>query len=134
MSEEQGPAPERRSDAKVIAVDFRRGEHAHAEVLLTVDRQEITGCGHRHQVIDETLRVIRCKDCDSQLDPIEVMLGWARNWGRYADSVQWLANEKKRLEEELARVKREVANARAQLRRATAPAAAETHPDPKSGP
>ena len=104
---------------EVIAVDFRprpAGDPDLEPGLRVIDRWRST-CQHRHCSVDEVLRRVVCSDCAEALDPIEVLIGWARHWERLADSCKALQEEIDRRAAALEALRREERNCRARLRR-----------------
>lgn len=46
--------------------------------------KDYLACQHPRTLIDEVLRTVSCRDCaEDRLDPIEVLLGLARQWDRW---------------------------------------------------
>jgi hypothetical protein len=104
-------------DREVIEVDFKPRD-ADLDIGLRIKSRHFDRCRHERTVIDEELRTVECKDCGASLDPVEVLIGWAREWGRYADSVKSLRAEVARRSKELDDLTRKRNNIKAQLRRA----------------
>jgi hypothetical protein len=105
---------------EVIAVDFKprpAGAPDLAPGLRVTDRWRST-CQHGHISVDEDLRIATCSDCGERLDPVWVLLQWARHWSRLADSCRYLGDEIERRTKVLEDLKREERNCRARIRRA----------------
>jgi hypothetical protein len=52
-------------------------------------------CQHPHHVIDATLRRVTCEDCGEILDPIEVILEYAKFWQRQSAALEHLTKLRK---------------------------------------
>lgn len=101
---------------ELVEVDFKSTGEVD-DTGLTIKRSTLRECQHKHQSVDGDLRVIECRDCGATLDPVQVVLGWAKDWDRYAISVKHLRREKKRLTGDIAELKRELGNLKARKRR-----------------
>jgi hypothetical protein len=106
--------------SEVIAVDFKPRPAGEADLepgMRVVDRWR-SACQHQGKItIDEVLRRATCDACGATLDPVEVLLGWARHWNRLADSCRALQAEIDRRTKSLEDLKREEQNCRARIRR-----------------
>jgi len=86
---------------------------------LTV-RQERTfsPCSHRRSSVDSNARIVRCRDCKAQLDPVDVLARLARDREAEVRAAQHTRRELEYLQREVSKLKREEANAKARIRRA----------------
>lgn len=116
MVSEQGEGPSR----EVIAVDFKPRPPGAPDLdpgLRVIDRWHST-CQHPRCTVDEVLRRVVCGACGETLDPVWVLLEWARHWERLTDSCKYLVEERDRLTAVLEDLKREERNCRSRIRRA----------------
>ena len=102
--------------SELITVDFRP-DGRDIEPALRVKRRDYAGCQHHQTLVSEELRRVTCADCGELLDPVEVILLWAREWSRYADAVKYLRMEEEHKRRELAHLLRRMRNVRATIRR-----------------
>src|SRR5262245_38999243 len=52
------------------------------DVSLRVDREFTRECSHNHVTIRQRPRRLRCRDCKTDIDPFEYLLGCSENWER----------------------------------------------------
>lgn len=57
---------------------------------VAVARQPWDGCEHKATSIDTKLRTVACRECGATLDPIEVLVGLARQWDSWEYEYQQL--------------------------------------------
>ena len=77
-------------------------------------------CSHNRVEVCEQLRRVTCQDCDEQLDPVEVIIYWARNWATYERAVDRYKCQIERLRTDLEELHRQERNVKARLKRAAA--------------
>lgn len=112
MSDETDIAP-------VIPLRLKDGR-VPAEEDLEVETLETTRafgsgpCRRHHAVVDREARLLRCKVCKRDLDPLQVIGEMAAQ----ADAWRHLVAEKQQLENEITALKAEVTRLRAAARRA----------------
>lgn len=67
-------------NAEIISIADRLAEPPPVDVR----RPEYDDCRHAHTIIDGRLRIVSCADCrEERLDPIEVLIDLADQWGRW---------------------------------------------------
>jgi hypothetical protein len=87
--------------------------------LVVSNRTPISDlCRHPAINVDERERTIRCRQCESLVDPFDWILGQVRSACRDLGWIKHLKTERGQLHAELADIKRQVKNAKAALRRA----------------
>ena len=91
------------------------GRMQNAEVTVETKKHARMHCGHRATVLDENARTLHCKECGSELDPIGVLIAYARQ----SKTAEWhrkqIHLELKKLEElkkEERRVKQRISSAK----------------------
>lgn len=102
--------------SELIEVDFKPSAEPN-ELPLRVRSRQDNKCKHVVQSVDEELRTVHCRDCSELLDPVQVIVNWAKNWGQ-ADS--WLTRTRREvrlLESEVEELKRQKKNLASQVAR-----------------
>lgn len=104
---------------EVLHVDFgpKRGDVD--GVALRVKQKDYLACQHPNVVIDEEQRTVKCKACEQVLDPVWVVLQWAKNWGRYAGQVKALRGEAQQRTDEIVKLRAEEQRIKARIRTAS---------------
>lgn len=74
-------------------------------------------CVHKHIEVTVERRVL-CHDCNVWIDPVDYIIGLARDWARYRNSYRTNVAEARAAYERLERLKREEANTKNRLRAA----------------
>lgn len=100
------------SDSKVIKVDFA------AEAPARNRKRSADGCAHRTVLVSESSRMLECKRCGEQIDPIWQIARWAAQWERVEAWRDSASKERERLAAEVAELKRERNNLKRQVKRA----------------
>ena len=104
---------------EIIEVDFKPADPSDPpEPGLRVKRRHFQECNHKGTVVDETLRIIKCKTCGEKLDPIEVLLELARSFERDWHIRKGAATDYKRLCKDIEDLRRKKKNLQAGVRRA----------------
>lgn len=82
--------------------------------------QTLRACFHREHgtKVSEGARTVKCRGCDVDLDPIEVLSWLARDRENLVWQGRRLRNERDYLEQEVEKLKRDERNAKARIRRA----------------
>ena len=75
-------------------------------------------CEHKRITVDEVKRIVTCKDCESEVDPLAYIVTIAKDWNRYATSVRYLMVEEKTKRAEIVRLVRVAKNLGVRVRRA----------------
>lgn len=91
----------------VIALEF-------SPIGISTGRLIDRYCSHSHSIVDNNARIVKCRACGAELDPIAVLWQLAHK----ADSFRWMAEEKRRLEARVAELKKEEVNIKARIRNA----------------
>jgi hypothetical protein len=67
------------------------GAKFHEAAPVEVKPRDYLACQHKHTMLDEKLRTIGCRDCgEERLDPFEVLVSLARQWGRWKHEAEGL--------------------------------------------
>jgi hypothetical protein len=80
--------------------------------VITTGRSDKPYCHHRSVVVDDNARIVTCRVCGATLDPIAVLLMYARE----GDALRRMLKEKKKLEKQLIELKDEEKRAKARKR------------------
>ncbi len=102
--------------SELIEVDFKpRAEPD--ELHLRIQTRHEQKCKHVRQGIDEELRTVDCRDCGATLDPVQVLVHWARDWDNVERRLQRSKRETRQLSQEIEELKRQKKNLAAQVAR-----------------
>ncbi|WP_342656828.1 hypothetical protein GKC68_10580 [Pantoea sp. RSPAM1] len=75
-------------------------------------------CFHRAVSVNEHERQVRCRRCDSVLDPFDYLLSIARREVQLADTVDYLRREEKQRRQNIEKLIQIERNAKSRIRRA----------------
>lgn len=64
----------------MTVITFKPRSVDDAEALVVKKPTDYNGCRHKCTEVDETLRIVRCVDCEVQLDPIQVLLDLSKTY------------------------------------------------------
>lgn len=78
-------------------------------------------CMHQRLELDQDVRRVYCKDCESEVDLFDALVKFARDFERHVEHRDRAKHEARRAQERLTDIKRQVRNAKAQLRRVSNP-------------
>jgi len=87
---------------------------------LDVKRRRPGDCKHTRVIVDPVLRRVECRDCESVVDPIQVLVQYAegeRNFQYRQESIDRLAKRVKELAAEEKRIKARIYRAKKKIRR-----------------
>ena len=102
--------------SELIEVDFKPRVEPNGPAMRIKSRHE-QKCKHTRQTIDEELRTVGCRDCDEQLDPVQVLVHWARDWDNVDRTLRRNQRETRLLNQEIEELKRQKKNLAAQVAR-----------------
>ena len=109
--------------AQIIPLPRSPGSKAWNEVqadlgeLPVLPDNGLLACSHDRSKVDQCARVVRCRDCDVVLDPIDVLAKIAHTYQNRVWHVHRLRSEREMLDKAVGELKRLEQNARSRISR-----------------
>ncbi len=97
--------------AEIIGMDFK------LRMPVEVIRDNRAFCTHIGVDIDPETRIVTCRACGRQLDPVDVLLGMAKRWRLITWNVEEVQRNLKKSRESLEELKREERNLKSRIAR-----------------